>query len=73
MTMNPDFPDCPHDSVTDGSCNRCGVTMRVLLEVIVRQREALELVVKQHKGDLGAPPWFDMMGSVKAALTQEPT
>ena len=24
-TLNPDFPDCPHASVTDGTCDRCGV------------------------------------------------
>ena len=42
------------------------------LKVVARQREALELVVKQHKGDLGAPSWFDMMESVKAVLAQEP-
>ena len=42
IPVNPDFPACRHDSVTDGSCNRCGVPMKVLLDLIERQREAIK-------------------------------
>lgn len=33
--VNPDFPTCPHTSITDGSCDRCGVSQTDPAQVLL--------------------------------------